>query len=356
MKVTFATTWDTPCGIASYSRALVCELEKHVEIQVISLDPGGLRSPSRLALALNQGDVAHIQHQYPFFGGMAFHRNRLKQVLYRMEVPLVITLHELDLGESDPWPIRRYKEFFNRWLFGSEQIDRIIVHSTEYREKLKTLGVPPEDVVIVPMGVPPVVRPRVSSEAAKAEMGLSGKRVLTIFGFVVARKGYETALEAIRRLPDDVVLLIAGGPHPGDQTGFFDDLMAHIDDEHLGNRVIVTGYLAEHRIPIVMAATDIILAPFTAVSSSWSLMHSMAYGKPIVASDLPPFREINERIPALALCSPEDPADLASKIGELLSDVAKLSSLLEAVEAYADTYTIGRQAQETLAVYQELLT
>ena len=348
MKVAFATTWNSKCGVAAYSRSLIAELEKKAKIDVVSLDRDMTQTPIRLAARLNEGDIIHIQHQYPFFGGMAFHRNRFRQVLKRLKKPLVVTVHELDLGDWDTLPIRMYKRWFNNRLFADSEI---IVHSLEYRDKLKDIGIQPESIHVIPMGVPAIVQPEISEDAAKSALGLAGKRVITIFGFVVRRKGYETALEALHHLPDDTVLLIAGGQHPDDHTGFIDELNKQIN---LSGRLVITGYLPENQVPLVMAATDVIIAPFTLMSSSWSMMDAMAYGKPIIASDLPATREINERLPCLSLFKASNPKDLADKVLDLLEDEQKMTDAITTVQTYAETFTVGKSAAETIAVYEEI--
>lgn len=348
-RIAFATTWDDQCGIAVYSGSLVRELEKHVEVDVVSLDRANTLPLDQLAERLNQGDVIHIQHQYPFFGGMALHRNWFRKLLRRLKQPLVVTIHELDFGEEDSWPLNMYKPWFNHHLFGAPEIDCIIVHTRGYREALITLGIEPGDIRVVPEGVPHVPEVTISSEDAKSELGLAGKRIVTVFGFVVRRKGYEIALEAFEQLPDDVVLLIAGGCHPDDRTGFFEELKAQINSD----RVVITGYLPDDRIPTVMAATDVIAAPFTEMGNSGSIMRSIAYGKPIVASDLPASREINERLPCLDLFRAGDPYDLAARINGILENNEEA---VKAVQAYAREFTVARSAEQTLAVYQELVS
>ena len=353
MEVKFATTWNSACGVAGYSRSLVAELKKRARIEVVNLDPDAVISPASLADQLNQGDVVHIQHQYPFFGGMALHRNWFNRLLGRLKRPLVVTVHELDLGDSDSRAVRAYKRWFNRRLFAARRIGRIIVHTSEYRDLLKGLGIKPSRMRIIPMWVPAVAQPDVPPDVARSEMGLAGRRIVTIFGFVVRRKGYEIALEALRRWPDDVALLIAGGPHPGDSTGFFERLKDRIAAEGLSGRAIVTGYLPDDRVPLVMAATDVIVAPSTAMSSSWSMMHAMACRKPIVASDLPPMQEMNERSPCLILFAPGDAGDLAAKVIGLLEDEDGLRRAIAAVDSYARTWTAARAAAETASVYKE---
>lgn len=355
MKITFATTWNSRCGIAVYSRSLVAELRKKARVEIVSLDPDAITSPSRLASDLNQGEVAHIQHQYPFFGGMAFHRNSFKRVVVKLKRPLVVTVHELDLGEQDSWLMRVYKPWFNSYLFGGHEVDRFIVHTSEYKDKLARLGIRSDDIRIIPEGVPAVEPPPMTAGEAKEKLGLAGRRVLTIFGFVVRRKGYEAALDALGCLPDDVTLIIAGGCHPSDRTGFVDEIKARLDTQGLSKRVLITDYLDDQYVPMVMAATDVVLAPFTAMSNSGSLLRAIAYEKPIVASDLPGTREINARRECLALVNPDDSGGLAEKVRALLDNEWMRKAAVSAVQSYAREFTVVNAAAETLAVYEELL-
>src|SRR5438128_1757319 len=76
-----------------------------------------------------------------------------------------------------------------------------------------------ERVVRMAMPVPEVALPLPDSEPAKRRWGLEGRTVLTIFGFLARRKGYDVALAALQELPADAVLLAAGGAHAADRTG-----------------------------------------------------------------------------------------------------------------------------------------
>lgn len=355
MNITFASTWDCRCGVAEYSHSLVRELEKHEKVEVISLDPGAISSPARLAARLNQGDVAHIQHQYPFFGGMSIYRNWFRQAISKVEVPLVVTVHELDLGANDMFPLRMYKRYFNRLIFNPPEIYRFIIHSKEYLRQMQGIGINPADITVIPEGVPEIPRTRISVMNAKSLLKVSGKRVVTIFGFVVRRKGYEIALQALKSLPDDVILMIAGGAHPDDSTGYFDDLKEEINDQNLQDRVVITGYLENHEIPTIMSASDLVAAPFTSISNSGSILRAIAHRKPMLIADLPWSRELSERCRGLTFFKPGDSVDFASKVNDLLGNRKLLVSNAAGSREYADLWTVEKAAEMTLNVYKEVL-
>src|ERR1700719_4807917 len=107
---------------------------------------------------------------------------------------------------------------------------------------------------------------------------------LAIFGFVSAYKGYETVLNAIRLLPDNVTLVIAGGKHPcnsGDKT--LDSILGFLhtgawsrptmprlpgrftsaDRDRLRKRVRITGYLSQTEMVNILNGTDIALAIYS---------------------------------------------------------------------------------------------
>src|SRR5437868_1309961 len=99
MRAGLLTSWDERCGIAEYSRELVAELRRRVEVDVV---PATFkRSPrhvyAAMGQALNSGDVAHVQHSYAFFGGMHPLRCGWPALARAVRRPLVLTVHELDL-------------------------------------------------------------------------------------------------------------------------------------------------------------------------------------------------------------------------------------------------------------------
>jgi glycosyltransferase involved in cell wall biosynthesis len=190
-------------------------------------------------------------------------------------------------------------------------------------------------------------------DQAQRELGLEGRFVVTLFGFIARKKGHLAALEAMRDLPEDVTLLIAGGKHPDDATSYVREVEERARE--LSVRARITGYLPADKIPTIMAATDLALAPFIETSGSASLAIAFASGRPIVASDIQPHREILQDTEySLQLAAPE-PGALARTILEIRHDARALERLRAGSAQYAKTHSMARTAEETVCVYREAL-
>ena len=184
------------------------------------------------------------------------------------------------------------------------------------------------------------------------ELDLADRRIVTLLGFVYGRKGHRYAVEAVPYLPDDVVMVYAGGPVAG-RSYVHDLAMQKAAELQLGDRFRITGYLSEEELETWIAATHLAILPFTDLSASGSLSTWIAAAKPMLASDLPGFREYARRVPgALALFGPPEPVPLATAINELLAStlpdrderVAELGqelSMERTVERYLD---VAREA------------
>ena len=92
-------------------------------------------------------------------------------------------------------------------------------------------------------------------EEARARLGVEGRRVVTLLGFIYGRKGHKPTVEAIPMLPEDVVVVFAGGPVAGK-----DKVIGIVRRRHaelgLGDRLRITGYLAEEEMEAWIAATE----------------------------------------------------------------------------------------------------
>jgi glycosyltransferase involved in cell wall biosynthesis len=170
------------------------------------------------------------------------------------------------------------------------------------------------------------------------------------------RKGHKQAIEAIASLPDDAMLVLAGGKHPDDSTTYASELEDMIVERGLQHKVRITGYLNPAEVASIMSATDVVLAPFESSSGSGSLAMAFACGKPIVASDIAPHQEIlNESPGALAYYRAGDAIDLAAIIKEMRKNARLREEYVSAARRYAEAHSYLQAARQTVEVYESVL-
>ena len=134
-------------------------------------------------------------------------------------------------------------------------------------------------------------RPEVSGTAVRAELGLPDYvPLIGNIGRYVPEKGYpffiETAAKVLQQHPDARFLMVGHGPE-------HDKLKRLIEEFGLKDCIFTTG--PRRDIPEILGAIDIFL--FTSIWGEGfgiSLIEAMAAGKPIVAANVGPTREIIE--------------------------------------------------------------
>ncbi len=371
MRVSMFTSWQVRCGIADYATHLVDGLQQlpDTSIDVVPYDRQVHPRADyvRWGQAMNSGDVAHIQHEYSFFGYREPWRNQFGPFVAQIQRPLVITRHvtfdgPLMLPGQGPthW-LRRLKwSLYNRWLGPYarqlnkdtfDRADQIIVLSARLKDHLIARGVTAQKIHVIPAGVPQVAAPQ-GGAALRAAWGWQDKEVLGMFGYITPAKGHTLMLDALSLLPDRFVLLIAGGLRREADRAVLQELEQRIQQRGWQQRVRLTGYLAEADIPQHIDACTALVYPATHVDSSYSLITGLAYQHaPLIASDVFGHREVAERHAGIALFRSGEAADLAQVIQSLATAKEQRSTLLAETRRYARDYAWPGIAQRTREIY-----
>lgn len=366
------TSWEERCGIASYTGALVQELQAlGVTVDVVRV-PYTDRDPRQAAAALerlNAADLVHLQHEYTFFGGIAPGSSSLPRYLVGLRRPYVITAHTvfsaaelLRVEHETRWRQRLAKQLLSALPTYRATVERapfagaaaVIVHTEAARERMVRRGIAPHRLHVLPAGIPAPAEPPPTPEplaAMRDRFGLEGRRVVTVFGYVTPDKGYETALAALKGLPPAVKLLIAGGARVEREAPYLETLREEIRNRGLESRVAITGYLEEREIAAAMALTDLVLVPHKTANGSYSVMVALSYGKPVIASDLPCFREIRDEAGCIELFDVGDEGLLAERIGFLLASAGARRDLAACAAEYARARSWATVAQRTAEIY-----
>ncbi len=375
MRVSLFSSWEVQCGIADYSAKLVGALRllEDTSVNVVPFDRQAHPRADyvRWGQALNAGDVAHVQHEYTFFGYLTPWHNHFEAFAREIRRPLVLTRHvsfdgPLNLpGRGRRQALHRFKwALYNRWLgpyaryLNHGMFDRaqhVIVLSQHLKDQLTARGFPGERVSVIPPGI----------EAAGAVSGApelraawkwADKTIIGMFGFITAAKGHSLAVDALANLDESFVLLIAGGVRRPADEPVRAALLRQIEALGLGKRVRLTGYLPEAEVAAHLTACDLLVYPYTRVDTSYSLSAGLAHHTaPLLLSDVAAHREVAEQSRAAALFRSGDSTALAHEIRALSQDPARRADLLANAERYARANDWASTARRTREVYTQVL-
>ncbi|MGI9601657.1 MAG: glycosyltransferase family 4 protein, partial [Acidimicrobiales bacterium] len=158
------------------------------------------------------------------------------------------------------------------------------------------------------------------------------------------RKGLAVLLDAIRTLPPDTRLWIAG---EGPET-------SELQRQTAGDpRIEWLGRIDEAEKRSRMRGADVFCAPSLGGESfGIVLLEAMAAGTPIVASELPGYAKVVQA--AARLVPPGNAVALAGAISEVL-DPQQAEPLVEAGRRRADTFSMRRLADIYLDSYRALI-
>jgi phosphatidylinositol alpha-mannosyltransferase len=322
-------SWDVPGGVQVHIRQLSNHLRARGH-EVLVLAPG---DAPRI-----RGDVRIVGRPVPvrFNGSVAricFSRKSSREVrsVLREFAPDVVHAHDPLTPSASMFGVLHAKSpvvatfhsYYPPGAFGGrvytamvpllrtvwEKVDRHVAVSRAARYTVcSRLG--SADVQIVPNGAD--VDVFATAEAASLPHG----RKLLFCGRLEPRKGFPVAVRAFAALaqkyPDLQLVVVGDG---ADRTAV-NEL-----DPRLRSRVHMLGRVSYRSLPTYHQASDIFISPATGSESfGIVLVEAMAAGLPLVASDIPGYREVARHEVDGLLVTPSDPDALAVGVRRLLDD------------------------------------
>lgn len=270
-----------------------------------------------------------------------------RRLVRRFERPRVLTAHDILPREAGARRRNAARRLF-------DEMDAVVVHSRSGRERLvDDLGVDPALVHVIPHGsFEHLARGNATQPIDPVAGDLDGHEVVLFFGLIRPYKGLDVLIEAFGQLPGDAVLLVAGMPRVP-----IEPLRRRVEELGLTDRVrFVPRFISDPEIPAYFERADVVALPYRETEQSGVLFTALAFGKPVVASDIGGFSEVGRDHAAIRLVAPDDPGALAGALGELLRDEDQRERLSQAARAAASgPYSWARAAELTEALYRGLL-
>ncbi|MEO6777592.1 MAG: glycosyltransferase family 4 protein [Kofleriaceae bacterium] len=217
-------------------------------------------------------------------------------------VPAVVKLHGSDINQLArlPGPRRMLS-----WAL--PRAAHVVAVSKPLADEACALGVARDRVTIVMNGVDhELFHPR-DRAAARAELGLSERAKIALYvGNLKPEKGVAELARAwptvARHLPDAELCVVGGGPLAGD--------LAH----HAGARARLLGPQPHDRIPVWIAACDVLVLPSHSEGTPNVALEALASGRRIVATAVGGTPDLITTSTLGALVPPRDVDALADAI------------------------------------------
>lgn len=295
----------------------------------------------RLALTIRRGrfDVVHIQtfKNVRYEAGLYI---RLKKYCGK----LVLTVHNVLPHEAGVRERNEYQRIY-------DCCDELIVHNETSARCLKEqFHIPERKITVIAHGAYQT-GPKKRTAGEK-----DGRKHFLQFGYIRKYKGIDILLKAVAEIPaqerEKLRFTIAGKQYEKLDGTDYEKMSRELGLESCVR--FLNGYIPEEELEELMAGADFMVFPYRHIYGSGALLLAYAYEKPVIASDIPAFREETENGKTGILFESGNPRALAGAIrkaaecggkesGRFCSEIRRLTE---------EKYNWKLSAARTMEVYR----
>lgn len=199
---------------------------------------------------------------------------------------IVLTVHDILPHDSG-----RTHEAAFRALYA--RVDALICHSASVRNRLVAeFAVPASKISIIRHGPFFYDLPASGTGEKLGKFGLPANKLMVLWqGIIFPYKGVDLLLEAWQRVEENTTeasLVIAGTGQPS----IFEQIRAQAARLKLRHIHFHFEFISAEELTALYRAAALVTYPYRTITTSGALATGLALGKPIVATDLPVFREL----------------------------------------------------------------
>ena len=272
-------------------------------------------------------------------------------------VPHVSMFHTVAAAKHSNYPDDDSPQRWRAELEILESADVVVVASPHEKALMNHLSRESgARVVVIPCGVNLEHFRPMDKSAAKAKLGLSGKRVVLFVGRLVPLKGVDILVEATAKhsTVPNLQVVVVGGQGDGDVEGRRLRWLA--EELNLDGRVRFEPAVDQSLLPVYYNAADVCVMPSHYESFGMVATEALACGTPVVASKvggLPTI--IRDRVNGL-LVPWRCPQVFADRIAEVLTDETLRDSLQRQARQSVLHLSWSKIADEVLELYTSVLS
>ncbi|WP_345829045.1 glycosyltransferase [Pantoea sp. BRR-3P] len=347
-KIGWITTWNTKCGIATYSQHLIDNMsgvnpvifspngqeliDKENDFSIRSWNIGKERNDfdsiiqhiERIGL-----NTIIIQFNFGFFN-----HAELSELIYALKqknVVIVMTLHST--VDPEKKPEQNFK--LEHMLDALKCCDRLLVHSFADMNRLKSLGVE-ENVMLFPHGVLSNGSLSLKPQTKKS------MPVIASYGFCLPHKGLSEIVQAVKILRDQnntVKLKLVNAEFPvGESRDLIFELKKYVNENNICDLVeFHNSFLSDDESLNLLSEADLLLFAYqdTGESASGAVRYGMATSKPVMVTPIPIFDDLGDAVFKFnGFTAAQIAKDITTQLNEIKSESPKWEAVTNSAESW----------------------
>jgi glycosyltransferase involved in cell wall biosynthesis len=272
--------------------------------------------------------------------------------------PVVATIHDLSFEHLPETFKRRSRMQLRFTVRRTARAAAHVIAPSEFtrRDLIETYALDPERVSAIPLGVAPHFRPVDDAgrrERVRRLYGIRGEYVLAV-GSIQPRKNLGRLVRAYSALRGErgrsnlpqLVLV-------GKQAWLYDETLKTIEEESVGDSVVLTGHVSENDLPALYSGALCFVYPSYFEGFGLPPLEAMSCGAPVLTGNLTSLPEVVGD--AGLTVDPFDTGALARALARLIDDADLRASLRERGLRRARAFDWRDTARMTLQVYRRVM-
>ena len=301
---------------------------------------------------ISGADICILEHEFGIYGGQD--GLYILPLLYRLEIPLIVTLHTILKT-----PSVNQKQVLQEIC---QLADKIVVMSHKAIKFLTTIyQVDHGKIEYIEHGVPDI---HYDQHESKKEFNLENKKLLLTFGFISRNKGIETAIKALPKAVEkhpDILYMILGKTHPhvlresGEEyRNYLQRLVNSLNlDKHV---LFLNEYVDQKELFRYLSASDIYVTPYlneTQITSG-TLAYAIGAGTAVIST---PYWHASELLAEGRgrIFNFHDSDELSRIIMALLDKPEELKKLRKIAYHYGRSITWPKSGAKHMALAKKIL-
>lgn len=354
-SIGWISTYNTRCGIATYSEFLLTHFDKELfDVKILANTSNdivssqkesnvircwGNRHDQNIKILKEQIDNNAFTHVVINFNFGFFSMKNLEDLLehlFQKEIKTIVIFHsvkDIKLKGS---------ESSLGWIKDSlQKAHKLMVHSIDDLNILKSFRLI-QNVTLFPHGAQKREHNPIKAVQKKEALGINDKTVIASYGFMLPHKGIKELIEAfylLKNKQSNVQLLLVNAIYPNPISDeYVLECKKMIDKLSLNENItMINDFLSDDDSFAYLDTADMLVMPYrdTQESASGAIRYALSTNKPVICTPISIFNDVTDIV---HFTKDSSSKSIAQKLEELLNDKKLLSSKEDIQKEWIDSH------------------